>query len=57
MAMSESIKGRYGPYPKKRGKKRVRSKEGIFLKKTYEWLKWKNENIGHFSFHHPCLEH
>jgi hypothetical protein len=56
MVMSENIKERYGPYPKKKEKRRVRSKEDPFLKRTDEWLKWKIENIGNFPFHHPCLE-
>lgn len=55
--MSDNIWERYGPYPKKKGKKRGRFKERQFLKKTYEWVKWKVDNIGGFLFHHPCSEH
>jgi hypothetical protein len=57
MAMSGNIHERYGPYAKKKEKKRVRPKEGRFLKRSYEWLKWKVEKIGEFNIHHPCLEH
>jgi hypothetical protein len=55
--MSEGIKERYGPYPKKKERKHVRVKEGRFLKKTYDWLKWKIADSGGVSFHHPCLDH
>lgn len=55
--MSGNIHERYGPYAKKKEKKRVRPKEGRFLKRSYEWLKWKVEKIGEFNIHHPCLEH
>jgi len=54
--MSENIHERYGPYPKKRAKKKNRMKEGGFFKKTYEWVKWKMADSGKFSFHRPCLE-
>jgi len=54
--MSESINERYGPYSKKKEKKPVRFKEGPFLKRTYEWLKWKITSIGGFDYHTPCLE-
>ncbi len=47
---------RYGPHPKKKNDKPARSKEGRFLERTYEWLKWKLIQIGDFSFHKPCLE-
>ncbi len=47
---------RYGPYPKKRNNRPARSKEGRFLERTYEWLKWKLIQIGDYSFHKPCLE-
>ena len=52
-----SIWDRYGTYPKKRGKKRIRFKEGQFLKRSYEWLKWEIAKSGSVSFHHPCSEH
>jgi hypothetical protein len=45
---------RYGPHPKKN--KQARSREGRFLERTYEWLKWKLIQVGDFSFHKPCLE-
>jgi hypothetical protein len=54
--MSENIHERYGPYPKKKGKKKNRVKENGFFKKTYEWVKWKMVDIGSFSFHRPALE-
>ena len=47
---------RYGPYSKKREKKRIH-KEGSFLKKSYDWLKWKITELGDFSYRLPCLEH
>jgi hypothetical protein len=52
---TENIRERYGPYPKKKGKKN-RMKEGRLFKRTYEWVKWKMADIGSFSFHRPCLE-
>lgn len=55
--MSESIWERYGPYPKKKEKKRIKVKEGKFLKRTYDWLKWKVDHVGDLSFRRPCLEH
>ncbi len=48
---------RYGPYPKKREKKRPHVKEGRFLKKSYDWLGWKITELGDFSFRRPCIEH
>ena len=48
---------RYGPYPKKKEKKRTHFKEGRFLKRSYDWLKWKITDLGDFSFRHPCLNH
>jgi hypothetical protein len=53
---TENIRERYGPYPKKKEKKRSPKKEGRFLKKTCEWMRWKIADIGSFSFHRPCLE-
>lgn len=55
--MSVNIWDRYGTYPKKKGKKRIRIKEGQFLKRSYEWLKWEIANSGDISFRHPSLEH
>jgi len=54
--MSVNIHERYGPYSKKKEKKRNPKEEGGFIKKTYEWMKWKMAGIGSFSFHRPCLE-
>jgi len=54
--MVESFKERYAPYSKRKEKKRIRFKEGRFLQRTYEWLKWKITNIGGFAYHTPCLE-
>jgi hypothetical protein len=53
---TENILERYGPYPKKKGKKRHPMKEGRLLKKKYEWMRWKFAEVGKFSFHRPCLE-
>jgi hypothetical protein len=53
---TENIRERYGPYPKKKEKKKNRMKEGQLFKRTYEWVKWKMADIGSFSFHRPCLE-
>lgn len=55
--MKESIWERYGPYPKKKEKKRVLMKEGNFLKKNFSWFTWKAEKIGGATFYHPCLQH
>lgn len=46
---------RYGPHPKKKGRKRPHSKEQGFLK-SYDWLKWKITHLGDFSFRRPCLD-
>lgn len=48
---------RYGPYSKKKGKKRVQPKEGGFLRRSSEWIKWKVTISGDSSFYLPCLEH
>ncbi|MGQ9510089.1 MAG: hypothetical protein ACUVTN_11955 [Thermodesulfobacteriota bacterium] len=55
--MSENLNERYGPYSKKKEKRRVPKNEGKFLKRTYEWLKWRIERIGGISIYSPCLEH
>lgn len=55
--MSENIHERYGPYPKKKGKKKIRTNGGPFLKRTFEWLKWKVDRVGGMSIYRPCLEH
>lgn len=55
--MSIRVRDRYGPYPKAKEKKRIGLTESQFLKKSYEWLKWKMIDSGGFSFHIPCLEH
>jgi hypothetical protein len=39
--MSVSIREQYKPYSRKKEKKGGRFKEGQFLKRTYEWLRWK----------------
>jgi len=54
--MSDGIKEGYGPYPKKKTKKRVRVKEERFLKRTYDWLKWKRADNGGVSFYRTCLD-
>jgi len=54
--MSENVRKRYSPYQKKKRKKTVWPKEGQFLKRSFEWLKWKVIQIGDYSFHKPCLE-
>jgi len=48
---------RYGPYAKKKGKKRGRIKKGDFLNRSPEWLKWKVTISGGSSFYYPCLAH
>ena len=37
----KDLKDRYGPYPKKKGKRGNRFKEEHFLKRSFDWLKWK----------------
>jgi hypothetical protein len=54
--MSDGMKERYGPYPKKKEKKHIRVKEERFLRRTYDWLKWKIADNRGVSFHHPCLD-
>ncbi|GEM_PF-700801 len=53
----KDIRERYGPYPKRKAKSRLPLKEGRFLKRSYEWLKWKIIDLKGISFHLPCLEH
>ena len=55
--MKDNLRERYGPYPKKKEKKRIRTKESSFLKRSYDWLKWRPEKIGGMIIYHPCLEH
>jgi hypothetical protein len=55
--MKENIWERYGPYPKKKAKKRIRMKEGGFLKRSHNWLKWRVDKTGGVMIYHPCLEH
>jgi hypothetical protein len=54
--MYESFKERYASYPKTKERKRVRFKEGRFLQRTYEWLKWKITRVGGFAYHTPYLK-
>ena len=53
--MSENLWERYGPYSKKRGKKRSRFKERGFLRQSSEWMKWKIRTIGDASFYYQCV--
>jgi len=53
--MPENLWQRYGPYSRKRKKKRGRFKGGL-LKGNPEWFKWKIAIVGGSSFYHPCLE-
>jgi hypothetical protein len=55
--MSENLWERYGPYSKKKGKKRGGTKEKRFMKQGSAWLKWKVTDSGGSSFYRPCLEH
>lgn len=55
--MKDTLRERYGPYPKKKEKKRIRTGESNFLKRSYNWLKWRAEKIGGVTIYHPCLEH
>jgi len=56
--MKENIWERYGPYPKKKEKKKIRmKKEGSFMKKSFDWLQWRSDWIGGMILYHPCLEH
>jgi len=54
--MSESLWERYGPYSRKKKKKRGRLKEG-FSKGNTDWFKWQIAVVGGSSFYHPRLEH
>jgi hypothetical protein len=54
--MSIRIREQYTPNPRKKAKKGGPLKEGQFLKRTYEWLKWRLVQTGDVSFHKPCLE-
>jgi hypothetical protein len=55
--MKDSLKERYGPYPKKKERKKIRKDESSFLKKSYNWLKWRSDKIGEITIYHPCLQH
>jgi len=55
--MKENIWERYGPYPKKKEKKRGRMKEGNFLKKSFNWLQWRADRVSGVMIYHPCLQH
>ena len=55
--MIENLWERYGPYSKKKGKKRGRLKQRGLFKQTPDWLKWKIAMIGDSSFYLPSLEH
>lgn len=55
--MKDTLRERYGPHPKKKEKKRIQTKESLFLKRSYNWLKWRSEKIGGMIIYHPCLEH
>ena len=50
--MLSGVKDRYGPYPKKREKRRTRLKERRI--RNNEWLTWKRLDIGGLSFYVPC---
>jgi hypothetical protein len=47
---------RYSIHPEKKKKKRVPLIEDHFLKRSFEWLKWRLIEAGDFNFHKPCLE-
>ncbi|MDP2969620.1 MAG: hypothetical protein Q8P64_10520, partial [Deltaproteobacteria bacterium] len=55
--MKDTLRERYGPHPKKKEKKRIQTKESSFLKRSYNWLKWRSDKIGGMIIYHPCLEH
>jgi hypothetical protein len=53
--MTKNLLERYGPYPKKREKKRGRLHEKESLKQGSAWIKWKVASSGDSSFYRPCL--
>ena len=55
--ISGNLWERYGPYSKKKEKKRGRFKERNFLKQSPAWVKWKITDCGGSSFYCPCLGH
>jgi len=55
--MKDTLRERYGPYSKKKEKKRHQAKEGGLLKKSFNWLQWKADQIGGMTIYHPCLQH
>lgn len=55
--MKDNLRERYEPYPKKKENKRIRTTESSFLKRSYNWLKWRSEKIGGMIIYRPCLEH
>jgi len=56
IGLSDTVRERYRPYPTKKEKKGIGFEEGQFLKRTYEWLKWKLIQRGDSWFHKPYLE-
>ncbi len=54
--MPDGVRKRYSIYSKKKEKKRAATRDERFLKKSFEWLKWKLIRIGDINFHKPCLE-
>ncbi len=55
--MAKNLWERYGPYPKKKEKKRGRINERDCLKQGSTWIKWKVASRGDSFFHHPSLAH
>ncbi len=55
--MAKNLLERYGPYPKKKEKKRSRLHENGSSKQSSSWIKWKVANSGDSSFYRPCLTH
>jgi len=53
--MLSGLKDRYGPYPKRRQKRRIRFHER--RKANEEWLTWKRLDVGGLSFYVPCSVH
>jgi len=55
--MKDNLRERYGPHPKKKERKKSPMKEGNFLQRSFDWLKWRLDQTGGAKIHHPCLEH
>jgi len=53
--MAKNLLERYGPYSKKKEKKRGRPHARDGLKQGEAWIRWTVASSGNSSFYYPCL--